>query len=155
ATLLYPGTVFFEATNLSEGRGTDAPFQLVGAPWLDADSVAADLNSRSLPGVRFSATERTIEAGQKLGGETIPMVRVEVTNRDSVRAVELGLHMLQAIRSRHTGDWEWRAEWLERLTGSTRAREAVEAEGGVERLIAAWRAESERFARESRGNTLY
>lgn len=155
ATLLYPGTVFFEATNLSEGRGTDAPFQLVGAAWLDAAAVAADLEALRLPGVHFSATERTIAEGQKWGGQTIPMVRVDVTDRDSVRAVEVGLHMLRAIYTRHRGNFEWRNVWLERLTGSERARQAVESADGVTRLIEEWRAEAARWQEGTRAYWLY
>ncbi len=155
ATLLYPGTVFFEATNLSEGRGTDLPFQLVGASWLDAEAVAGDLNSLDLPGVRFSSTERTVDAGQKWGGQTIRMVQVDVTDRNAVRPVDVGLHMLRAIRSRHTSDFEWRGEWLERLTGTTRAREAVESDGGLDRLLEEWRVESERFEEARRGYLIY
>lgn len=147
ATLLYTGTVFFEATNLSEGRGTDLPFQLVGAKWLDAAAVAEDLNDLALPGVRFSSTERTVDAGQKWGGETIPMVQVEVTDRNSVRPADVGIHMLRAIRSRHISNFEWRAEWLERLTGTTRARAAVESADGVSALLDSWRAESAEFER--------
>src|SRR5690606_35270618 len=126
-----------------------------GASWLDAEAVAGDLNSLDLPGVRFSSTERTVDAGQKWGGQTIRMVQVDVTDRNAVRPVDVGLHMLRAIRSRHTSDFEWRGEWLERLTGTTRAREAVESDGGLDRLLEEWRVESERFEEARRGYLIY
>ena len=78
ATLLYPGTVFFEGTNATEGRGTDKPFQLIGAAWLaDAGAIAREMNALALPGVRFDSTSRTIEpsGGFKFGGQTIPSSR--------------------------------------------------------------------------------
>ena len=82
AALVYTGTVYFEGTNLSEGRGTDRPFRLVGAPWLtDAGAIARALNARNLAGVRFDSTSRAVAAGQKQGGLTIPMVEIVVTDR--------------------------------------------------------------------------
>ncbi|MDQ3997606.1 MAG: DUF1343 domain-containing protein, partial [Gemmatimonadota bacterium] len=70
AALLYTGTVFFEATNLNEGRGTDRPFHVVGASWLsDAGAIARELNAKQLPGVRFDSTSRTIAAGAKFAGQ--------------------------------------------------------------------------------------
>jgi uncharacterized protein YbbC (DUF1343 family) len=154
ATTLYPGTVFFEATNLSEGRGTDKPFQLVGARWLDAGAVARALNAKRLAGVRFDSTTRTIAAGQKWGGETIPMVEITVTDRNALRPVEVGAHMLAEIRHRHPAEWEWRPDWLERLFGSARLRDAVENRT-VDALIRAIEVESARFAEESRPYHLY
>ncbi|MEX2325694.1 MAG: DUF1343 domain-containing protein, partial [Gemmatimonadaceae bacterium] len=102
AALLYPGTVFFEATNVNEGRGTDAPFKLIGAPWLDAGAIARELNAKRLPGVRFDSTSRAIERPAKFGGRTIPMIHVTVTDRNAVRPVDVGAHMLRAIYARHS-----------------------------------------------------
>ena len=156
ATLLYPGTVMFEATNVSEGRGTDAPFQLVGAEWLhDAGAIAAALNARHIPGVHFDSTSRLIEAGQKFAGRTIPMIHVTVTSRDDVQAVAVGAYMLREIYARHTAEWVWRPDWIERLTGTRRMREAVEHEGGVEALLPALARESADFARATRPYLLY
>src|SRR2546423_5717785 len=78
--LLYPGTVFFEATNLSEGRGTDAPLKQIGAAWLtDASAVVRELNALRLRGVRFQATQGSVSSGERLAGETIPRIRLQVT----------------------------------------------------------------------------
>ena len=157
AALLYTGTVLFEATNVSEGRGTDAPFKLVGAPWLtDAGAIARTLNARGLPGVRFDSTSRTIArgTGAKFAGQTIPMIRVTVTNRDSVRPVELGAHMLREIYRRHPREFRWREEGIERLSGSRALREAVER-GGIERVLERYRAESTRFEQQAEQYRLY
>ena len=144
--LLYPGTVFFEATNLSEGRGTDKPLRLVGAPWLrDAGAIARELNAKHLPGVRFDSTSRAIAPGQEWGGRRIPMVEVRVTDRDSVRPVDVGAHMLRAIYKRHPRDWRWRANGIEELSGSPALRRAVQREGGVEQLLRDWEQETARF----------
>jgi uncharacterized protein YbbC (DUF1343 family) len=155
AALLYPGIVFFEATNLSEGRGTDAPFKLVGAPWLsDAGTIAQILNEKRLAGVRFDSTARRIGAGQKHAGRTIPMIQITVTARDSVRAADVGAHMLREIHRRHQRDWRWREEGIERLSGSRELRAAVQ-NGGIEALLEMWRGESTRFETRVASYRLY
>jgi uncharacterized protein YbbC (DUF1343 family) len=156
AALLYPGTVFFEATNVSEGRGTDRPFHLVGASWLtDAGEIARELNGMRLPGVRFDSTSRTVARGVKFGGRTIPMIEITVTDRNAVRPAELGAHMLRVIYHRHPREWRWQEQGIERLSGSRALRQAVQRKGGVEELIAVWRRESEHFAREVEKYRLY
>ncbi len=155
AALLYPGTVFFEATNINEGRGTDAPFKLVGAPWLtDAGAIARELNAKNLPGVRFDSTSRTIESPAKFGGRRIPMLRVTVTDRNTVRPVDVGAHMLRAIYARHPRDFRWRETGIERLSGTAALRQAVES-GGIDALLTRWEAESILFRRKVAPYRLY
>jgi uncharacterized protein YbbC (DUF1343 family) len=156
AALLYTGTVFFEATNVNEGRGTDRPFHLIGASWLtDAGAVARELNAKGIPGVRFDSTSRTIAPGAKFAGQTIPMIEITITDRNAVRSPELGAHMLRAIYKRHPREFSWREQGIERLSGSRALREAVQREGGVEALIPIWRAESDQFARDAMPYRLY
>jgi uncharacterized protein YbbC (DUF1343 family) len=156
AALLYTGTVFFEATNVNEGRGTDRPFQLIGASWLDdAGAIARELNARQLPGVRFDSTSRAVARGAKFGGQTIPMIEITVTDRNALRAPELGAHMLRAIYKRHPREFSWREQGIERLSGSRALRQAVAREGGVEALISVWRRESEAFAARAARYRLY
>lgn len=155
AALLYTGTVFFEATNLSVGRGTDSPFKLIGAPWLaHAGTIARELNARNLPGVRFDSTSRRIEAGHPWAGQTIPMIRLSVTDRDSVRSVAMGAHLLREIYRRHARDFRWREQGIERLSGSRALRDAVQR-GGIEALIARWEIEAARFAAQAAPYRLY
>jgi uncharacterized protein YbbC (DUF1343 family) len=155
ATLLYTGTVFFEGTNLSEGRGTEAPFTLVGAPWLsDAGAIAAELNAKGLAGVRFDSTSRTIGAGMKHAGLTIPMIQITVTDRDSVHPPRVGAGLLQAIYTRHAGDWEWRTSHFDRLAGTDALRNAVIA-GAVDSLMSAWDTQARAFAERRRPALLY
>ena len=146
ATILYTGTVFFEGTNLSEGRGTDRPFRVVGAPWLtDAGAIARELNRQNLPGVRFDSTSRTIAEGMKHGGQTIPMIEVIVVDRNRVVPVRVGARMLQTIRARHPNEWQWRVASIDRLSGSDELRKAVDA-GTVDALLARWEQEAREFA---------
>lgn len=156
AALLYPGTVFFEGTNATEGRGTEAPFQLIGAEWLnDAGAIAAEMNALGLPGVHFDSTSRTIEAngGYKFGGKTIPMIHISVTDRNTVRPIEVGIRLLRAIYVRHRAEFQWRGS-IDRLAGTDELRHAVE-QGTVDALLARWAADAKRFESESRAYRLY
>jgi uncharacterized protein YbbC (DUF1343 family) len=155
ATILYTGTVFFEGTNLSEGRGTDRPFRLIGAPWLtDAAAIARELNAQRLPGVRFDSTSRTIAEGQKHGGLTIPMIEVILVDRERVQPIRVGARMLQTIRARHPNEWQWRVGSIDRLSGSDELRAAVEA-GKVDELLARWDLEARDFAARRQPYLIY
>ncbi len=155
AELLYPGTVFFEGTTATEGRGTDAPFTQIGASWMtDNEAIAAELNALKLPGVHFAPVTKSVEASYKFGGETIPMVQVHVLDRNAVRPVELGIRMLRAIYARHTTDFKWRTAQIDRLAGTDKLRAAVEA-GTVDALIKDWDADAVRFAQMVKPYLLY
>ncbi|MBA3342224.1 MAG: DUF1343 domain-containing protein [Gemmatimonadaceae bacterium] len=155
SALLYPGISFFEATNVSEGRGTDAPFRLIGAPWMtDAGAIARAMNAKRLPGVSFAVTSRRIARGEKHGGMTIPMVRIDITDRDSIRAADIGAHLLREIYSRHRGQFQWRAQGIEELSGSRVLRGAV-GNGGIAAVLAQWRKDSARFSAAAAAWRLY
>jgi uncharacterized protein YbbC (DUF1343 family) len=155
ATLLYTGTVFFEGTNATEGRGTAQPFRSVGAKWLtDAGAVARELNAKGL-GVRFDSVSRPVAQGFKFGGDTIPMILMSVTDRNRVKPIEVGVHLLREIYKRHTAEWQWRQSGIDRLFGSDRLRLAVEREGGIEELLPVLAKESERFRQESEKYWIY
>jgi uncharacterized protein YbbC (DUF1343 family) len=155
AATLYTGTVFFEGTNLSEGRGTPRPFQLIGAGWLnDAGEIAKELNARRLPGVSFDTTTIAVEQGQKWGGHRIPMIAVAVTDRNAVQSFRVGLEMLRVIYRRHKGEFQWRTGHIDRLTGSMRARDAVELDR-VDALIQEWERESRDFQTRSAPYIIY
>ena len=155
AALLYPGTVFFEATNLSEGRGTEAPLKQVGAPWLtDARAIAREMNALNLPGVHFEARHMQVRAGEKHGGKTIPAIRLNVTNKNTIEPVTTAVQLMRVIHRRHPREWQWRENGIERLAGTAQLRRAVER-GNLSALLARWRRESTEFLRVSRGYRLY
>lgn len=155
ATILYTGTVFFEGTNLSEGRGTDKPFQLIGAPWLtDAGAIARALNDLRLAGVRFDSTSRTIAEGMKHGGQTIPMIEVTLLDRNRVQPYRVGAKMLEMIRARHPDEWQWRTASIDRLAGADELRAAVDA-GAVDALLVKWEAEAAAFAEARKAYLIY
>ncbi len=154
--LLYPGTVFFEATNLNEGRGTDAPLKQVGAPWLDdAADIARTLNAKNIPGIRFSVRTAAVKEGDKHGGKTIPMVRLFVANRDSADPVAAATWLMREIRRRHPAQFSWqKGNGAERLTGTSAFRAAIDS-GRVDALLARWKRESEAFEVSTRPYRLY
>ena len=155
ATILYTGTVFFEGTNATEGRGTAQPFRSVGAKWLtDAGAIARELNAKGL-GVRFDSVSRPVEQGFKFGGDTIPMILLTVTDRTRVKPIEVGAHLMRAIYTRHTAEWHWRQSGMDRLFGSDRLRLAVEREGGIEELLPVLARESEEFRRQAEKYWIY
>ncbi|HYW49457.1 MAG TPA: DUF1343 domain-containing protein [Gemmatimonadaceae bacterium] len=158
AALLYTGTVFVEGTTMSEGRGTDAPFQLVGAPWLrDAGAIARELSAARLPGVAFDSVSRTVAAGQKHGGLTIPMIRITVTDRNAVDPVRTGMALLLAIRQRHPKELELRSAFMDKLAGDTSLRRAIES-GSAAQMTAVynrWKSAAARFAADARVDHLY
>jgi len=93
---LYPALGLVESTNISVGRGTDTPFEIFGAPWIDARALAQFLNRRSLPGVRFLAVDFAPQKPYPYAGELCHGVRVLVTDRDTLDAPELGLEIAAA-----------------------------------------------------------
>jgi uncharacterized protein YbbC (DUF1343 family) len=144
----YPGSVYFEGTNLTEGRGTDRPFEQIGAPWLNAAEVARVMNGRRLPGVRFEAITMTVApTAAKHKGQTIPAIRFAVTDRRVYRPVRTSLLLIDEIRRRHQRDFAWTGT-IDRLTGSDKVRLAVEG-GRLNQLLEEWDREAAEF-RESR-----
>jgi uncharacterized protein YbbC (DUF1343 family)/CubicO group peptidase (beta-lactamase class C family) len=102
---LYPGIGLLETTNVSVGRGTDTPFEQFGAPWMDGPRVAATLNARGIPGVRFTPVRFT-PSSSVFKGESCSGVRITVVNRDALNAVALGFHAATALRDLHPKDWK-------------------------------------------------
>lgn len=140
----YPGTVYFEGTSLSEGRGTDRPFEQIGAPWLNATEVARVMNARGLPGVRFEAITMPVEPNaNKYKGLTIPAIRFAITDRQAYRPVRTALLLIAEIKRQHPADFEWRSA-IDRLTGTDKVRLAIDA-GTLEPLLAEWDREAAEF----------
>src|SRR5438093_8140115 len=95
AATLYPGIGAIEGTNISVGRGTDTPFEQIGAPWIDGVQLAAALNDRTIPGVRFYAVRFT-PASSKYAGQECQGVFIVVTDREALRPVRVGLEVASA-----------------------------------------------------------
>jgi uncharacterized protein YbbC (DUF1343 family) len=150
----YPGTVYFEGTNLTEGRGTDRPFEQVGAPWLDAPAVVKTMNDRRLPGIRFEAITMAVErAAAKFPGQTIPAIRFAVTDREAYRPVRTSLLLIDEIRRQHLKAFAWGPS-IDRLTGSDKVRLAIDG-GTLPALLEQWDLEAAAFRERRRTFLLY
>jgi uncharacterized protein YbbC (DUF1343 family) len=148
AVTSYPGSVYFEGTNLTEGRGTDRPFEQIGASWLDAAHVVKVMQDLQLPGIRFEATTMAVEkSAAKFPGQTIPAIRFAITDRQIYRPVRTMLLLIAEIRKHHPREFAWGPS-IDRLTGSDRVRAAVDG-GRLPALLEEWDREAADF-RESR-----
>lgn len=152
--IVYPGTCLFEGTNLSEGRGTTRPFEWLGAPWLDGAAWAAAFNARNLPGVRCRPIH-FIPTFSKYAGERCGGVQVHVCDRDRFEAVRTGLHLLETARAQAPDRFAWRASHFDRLMGTDRVRQALDAGQPVDELVAEWTAEQRGWMEEAKSCWLY
>jgi uncharacterized protein YbbC (DUF1343 family) len=154
AVTSYPGTVYFEGTNISEGRGTDRPFEQIGAPWLDATAVAATMTAMGLPGIAFQAvTVPVAETAAKYPGQTIPAIRLTITDRLAYRPVRTALVLIDTIRNQHPGDFAWGPS-IDLLTGSDLVRRSIDA-GQLAPLLAEWDRAAAQFRTSRAGYLLY
>ena len=138
AAALYPGVGLAELTNVSVGRGTDTPFEIFGAPYIDARAFAAALNAERLPGVRFIPAEFTPNAGV-LAGETCGGVQILLTDRDAFDAVRLGFTLALTLRRLCLKDWQ--PEKLQTLLASQSAYDGVLAGQEYAKIAGGWAAD--------------
>lgn len=157
----YPGTCLFEGTNLSEGRGTPLPFEYIGAPWLDGNKLAQDLNSLELEGVRFRPAV-FIPANDKHQGKVCGGVQVHVMDREIYQPVRAGLEMVAACRRIAPRDfefldtsWEGPHPQFDLLAGYARIREGILAGAPVRELVQDWLQEEEEFLLQRNPYLLY
>lgn len=150
---LYSGMCLLEGTNLSLGRGTALPFEVCGAPWLDGYALAEELNRLKLPGVRFRPTVFNPSASNHAGKECHG-VQVHVADRDSLRPVEMALHLIIVARCLSSDAWKWNAHF-EQLAGGNDVRAALEAGTTVMEFTAAWAESISRFVHQREKYLLY
>jgi uncharacterized protein YbbC (DUF1343 family) len=160
---LYPGLCLVEATTLSEGRGTTRPFQLIGAPWIDAELLTGRLRDLDFAGIGIRAARFRPEFG-KHGGEVCSGVELHLSDRQALEPVAFGLHLVKTIRDLHPEDFTWRPDpyefvgdvpALDILTGSTAAREFIEGGRELEALLESWRRSVADFEGRLEGILLY
>ena len=151
--ILYPGMCLLEGTNLSLGRGTSLPFEICGAPWLNGYQLADAMNALDLAGVRFRPTLFTPLASNHAGAECAG-VQVHVTDRESLRPVELALHLLSVTRRMSGEAWVWN-QHFERLAGNSGVRSSLEAGKPVSEIMAPWAESTARFIHQREKYLLY
>ncbi|MFB6847722.1 exo-beta-N-acetylmuramidase NamZ domain-containing protein [Streptomyces sp. NPDC056373] len=151
--LVYSGTCLFEGTNLSEGRGTTRPFELLGAEGVDRRWAAA-ANELALPGVRFREAYFA-PTFSKFQGRTIGGVQVHVHDRAAFDPVRTGIALLVTAKQVWSG-FAWRPDnWIDKLTGSARVRTMIDAGADTEEVVAGWQEDLAAFRRTRRKYLLY
>ncbi|MEU3935164.1 DUF1343 domain-containing protein [Streptomyces sp. NPDC029044] len=146
--LVYSGTCLFEGTNLSEGRGTTRPFELLGAEGVDRRWAAA-ANELALPGVRFREAYFA-PTFSKFQGKTIGGVQVHVHDRAAFDPVRTGIALLVTAKRVWSG-FAWRPDnWIDKLTGSARVRTMIDAGADTDEVVAGWREDLAAFRRMRR-----
>jgi len=149
AAIHYPGLGALEGTNLSVGRGTDAPFQVYGAPWIDDERrLVADLNRRRLPGVRFAAATFTPKPmpgrpRYPYTGERCRGFRAEITDRAAYRPLTAVVHVLDALHRLHGADLE--IGGAASMIGRRDVKRQIEAGVDPDEIVRGWRAEQDAF----------
>jgi uncharacterized protein YbbC (DUF1343 family) len=162
---VFPGGCLIEATELSEGRGTTRPFQLVGAPWIEPLGLARRLAARGLDGVRFVPTYFRPQF-QKHAGERCGGVELVVTDPDAYAPYRAGVELVAALRDSSPGEFSWRREpyefvadrpAIDLLSGTPRLRLAIEAgaRAALDAWNESWSAAAAPFRRERRAILLY
>ncbi|MFJ4281526.1 exo-beta-N-acetylmuramidase NamZ domain-containing protein [Streptomyces massasporeus] len=151
--LVYSGTCLFEGTNLSEGRGTTRPFELLGAEGVDRHWAAA-ANELALPGVWFREAYFA-PTFSKFQGKTIGGVQVHVHDREAFDPVRTGIALLVTAKQVWSG-FAWRPDnWIDKLTGSTRVRTMIDGGADTDEVVAGWQEELTAFRRMRRTYLLY
>jgi uncharacterized protein YbbC (DUF1343 family) len=156
SALHYPGTCLFEGTNLSVGRGTDVAFQIVGAPWLDGDSLVAALSSYQIPGVEFQAIRFTPHnpGDGKFPDQEVGGVRLLSAGPDYDPTLA-ALALLRETRRMSGNRWEWRPGHFDRLAGTDRLREGVEEGLPLDALREGWDEALDAFLRIREAYLIY
>ncbi|WP_234338321.1 exo-beta-N-acetylmuramidase NamZ domain-containing protein [Streptomyces sp. NRRL F-5727] len=151
--LVYSGTCLFEGTNLSEGRGTTRPFELLGAEGVDRRWAEA-ANALELPGVRFREAYFA-PTFSKFQGRTVGGVQLHVHDRETFDPVRTGIALLVTARASWPG-FAWRPDhWIDKLTGSSRVRTLIDAGADTDETVAAWTDDLAAFRAVRREHLLY
>jgi len=153
----YPGTCLFEGTNLSVGRGTDAAFRQVGAPWLDTGAVLARIRADRLPGVRFAGVSFTPRApgDGKYADTALAGIRLELTDRSRYDPAATAIHLLAAVRAVHGREFGWIPKHFDRLAGGPGLREALDSGADPAAIVTGWSPAIRRFLDRRRAFLLY
>jgi uncharacterized protein YbbC (DUF1343 family) len=131
---VYPGQVFLEGTNVSEGRGTTKPFEIFGAPWIDGIQLAKALNGLKLPGVRFREVRFTPELS-KYQGQVCEGAQIHVMDRNRFKPFETSMFIIQAIMDMNIEQFLFHSEYFDKIMGTSTVREELEEHHDVSEIM--------------------
>jgi len=151
---VYPGQVFFEGTNLSEGRGTTKPFELFGAPWIDGFDLARVLNGLGLPGVLFREAWFT-PTFSKFAGLPCGGCQIHILDRNAYRPLATALHVIKTIRGLYPDKFEFHKDYFDKIMGTARVREALERGEAIPAIVESFKDGLAEFEKLRRPYLLY
>lgn len=157
----YAGTCLFESLNLSEGRGSDTPFEVIGAPWLDTARAVPMLNALALPGIRFSAdtftpTQRAFHGRPPAYANTpLAGIRLHITDRTRAQPYRAGVALLWVLQTLHADKLEWKDAVLDRLSATPRLKQQLQSGRTPAEIFASWEPELNDFRARSQRYWLY
>jgi uncharacterized protein YbbC (DUF1343 family) len=154
SALVYAGTCLIEGTNLSEGRGTAQPFEILGAPWIDGEALAESLNKQSLPGVLFRPTGFT-PAFSKFSGQNCRGIQIHIVDRNRFQSLETALALISHLRHRYLDKFQWLASHFDRLAGTEKLRASIDAGKPVSQILAEWKKQLGPFLEKRQKCLLY
>lgn len=158
--IVYPGAALFEGTNISEGRGTAKPFELIGAPFITGEDLADELSEMGLEGVEFRAAYFTPQFS-KHEGELSGGIEIYVTDRSSYDSVKTGLTIVKTIHDMYPDDFEFREEddagisFFDQLIGNGWVRDMIEEGDSVDDIVAEWQSDLDDFKELRRDYLIY
>ncbi len=150
--VLYPGVAMVEGANVSVGRGTDTPFEVMGAPWIDGKALADYLGGRAVPGIRFEAVTFTPQ-GATFAGQECRGIRLRITDRNALDSSLLGIELIAALHRLHGG--QFAIDRTLSLLGSRAALEAIKARTDPRDVARAWGISLEEFRARRDRHLLY
>lgn len=158
--LCYPATCFLEGTNFSEGRGTSKPFEYFGAPGMNSDAIAAELNSYGLKGVIFDAvtftpSEKISAYPPKFFNKECNGIYINVTDRAAFEPVKCGMAILTALKKLASDFKLNKDNFIDKLAGTSQLRKSVNAGASYEEIVQSWQADVENFKTEREKYLIY
>jgi uncharacterized protein YbbC (DUF1343 family) len=159
---VYPGTCLFEATNFSEGRGSDKPFEWVGAPYVDSKELVDALNKLNIQGIKIEEISYTPTCPPdayykpKYNGILCHGVALTVTDPVNFRSLEFGVHLIDVLMDLYPDDFVIsRPQWMNKLWGNTKANEMFEANAPAEDIIKTYEQDVAAFEKLSKKYLMY
>ncbi len=149
--LLYPGIGLLEFTDLSVGRGTDTPFEWIGAPYIDGQALATELQALGLPGIRFGPVQFTPEASV-FAGEHCQGVSFTITDRDTIRPIDTGLSIAKILTRKHS---DYDIEDFDKLLVHSQTLQAVRDQQSLQEIRAGWQEELAKFRKRRAAHLIY
>lgn len=151
---VYPGQVYLEGTNISEGRGTTKPFEMFGAPWIDGNKLTGKLNELNLPGIKFRETWFT-PFFSKYQGRLCGGAQIHIIDRTKYRPFESSLHIIKTIIDMYHDQFNFHAEYFDKIMGTTKVRKNLDKGMEVKDIISSYSKELENFSEMRKPYLLY